>query len=523
MRTPTTLLFLFSGSLALLAPQAEAAPTASARAKAPRSRTSRARKGRVSAKARTNKRRRDPSKSLSEFDQQQAQRRGLDPKVAASAVAILREYADTGGGPMARSSSGHRRLRKAAQRIVSRIDGLPRSKRREAFDDHRTDGKVEPASVSAIQYGNFVSTAPVLPGLITLPPQEIPPPEDYDLNVVGVHTASTAETDGTDELLPIVAFFSVGTSGKLFPVESTRIGRGGTMNMTSGDTSSISTGVLDGVTHQGPAVVLSAMFEADDDASQLRAEFDAMLQLAGALSDQLTGPGSNADNGLANLMFALDYSVGMLGLSDPGTWGPGTVVVTPLPEGLRAPGSAPELLAHGIEHKFEHAHTIGSGAYSMYLDIPTVKITLPNLRVVIEKVEVLDGVDPGADQDDLTLTVAIGYAKASRTLEPDTDLHLNPLVAQRRVSGDRVGIRISLSDFSAGSQPEHRRLDVNPRNRVTNLFGAVLDENLATEAGVDMSSKTVSGDVSGEVGQQIVTVGDGWPRARVTFRVLVQD
>jgi len=477
---------------------------------------------------------------MSPMERHLAERGGLDPVVSGQAMQVLRDYAEGASGPMKSTVGRSRKVRSAAKRIVARIDALPASQRTKALGAGGGKGKGKggkPSALSPSAYGPGPAHLGLTVFASTLPAEGIPKPSSYDVQLAGLYAGTVAEGDGTDELVPVAAYITGTSSG--YHRHVAHLGGTGAVALNAGQVADDRVDLYEG-TFGG--VLASAVFEADGDAPALRAEFEAMVGLAESLALQV---GGNQDP-LVNMAWALDYSAGLLALSDPEHWGPGTVIASALGNqgdvGLTLHGlyATPSQSANGVDHKHVHHHQAGGGSYDFMFDVPAPEVATPNVRVTVDKIQVIEGVDEGADQDDLHLKVWIGDESVHHKLTPNKDVHTFDRIVQRKMVSTEVPIYVELTDHSRpkkgytgtlynkkkcgdwGDGKDYlpcklkiRELDVSPVAN-TNWGG---EGPSAGSIVVDVGSGQVSGDVSGNVANKVVLQGNHGHRARVELKI----
>ena len=323
----------------------------------------------------------------------------------------------------------------------------------------------------------------------------------------------------------------------------------GVLPLAGGGASTKSSAIFSG---KGYGVLVSGLFEVETTDDPARDEFETMLGLAQALAQQI------GKDPLADLAFAVDYSAGLLSLSDPVRWPAGSVVKTILAPGTDDPTSLHALYAsppestQGIAHKLVHAHASGAGHYEVLFDVPSPAIAHPNVVVKITRIQSVDGVDPGPDQDDLEASVQIrstdsasDQAYASKKLTPNHDVHTTPWIVQRKMVDDHVRVSLWLSDFTAGPASGYvsgafgtgsdcgtvnghsyppcpdivTPIDLDPQTG--GQWGGELADPGA-ELDLDLKTGKITGDATGQVGRKLVVQGNEKARGKVELVITVQ-
>ena len=465
-----------------------------------------------------------------------ATRGGLNPKISRYALKLLRDYAEGKAGPL-RGQLGRSR-RTAAKRIVARIEALPQRKRNRALAGGGRGGKDRFPS-------NTMPYVPGTPGVglgaptDTLPAQDqgIIAPSAFSLKVAGLRSLA-AQEQGGDELVAVAAF--VASSGSGYETHVGSLPGNGTLSVDSGNATAQAVDVFEGT---GGGVLVSGVFEIDGAPAGVRAEFETMLGLASALASQI------GDDQVADLAFAVDYSAGLLSLSDPDKWPPGSVVKTIIPAASDDPMSllqlyvTPTETAQGIKHKIVHAHSHGSGSYELLFNVPAPPIQKSNVVVRIKKLESLDGVDDGADQDDMVAAVAIGneswsdWKTATHTFLPNKDVLNTTWVVQRKMSESVAQLRIYLRDFSEGPESgvvsngwtsapcgSYGGKQYQPcPDTVTSLDIDSKQGEKAADLFVDLETGAITGSTTAQVGETFTLQGTETPRGRMTIKITVED
>ena len=479
-------------------------------------------------------------------------RGGLHPKQAAWAVALLRAFADGKRSPLRKRLS--RRHRRAAQDILARIDKLPRSVQRATFSDNRTEGKPRRPKKQRFGPGN----AAVGGGVSThnLPAQQVADPDKYKLQLTGVAVEDPQESDG-DELVTLAAFIVAGAN----PTHNVAaLPDSGALSLNAGEWHAKRKTLFDG---KKTGVVVTAVFETDGDTDRM-AEFETMLGLAEAMAQQ------NGGGSVGSLAFALDQTAGVLSISDPDGWPPGTLTTTIVggqndPLSLKGMYGSEKSKYGGIDYKLVHPHVIGSAEYKVFFTVPAPTVHAPTVVVKVEKVEALAGNDPGGDKDDLGFAVAIGNQGKIWDLLENDDAHSGTWIVKRPMVSDEVPISIGLWDYNPSGSgysgydpmgiaealtelgkslntvpmygcgsglnatcPDYiTLLDVGPR-KDTNPFGGWGGSQNTEVAGAArmklfVATGKIEGAIKGDVGDELIATGNiRHPRGRITFRVEIE-
>ena len=460
------------------------------------------------------------------------------PKHQAEIVKLLRELARKRGGSSAT----------AAKAILARIDALPRAKKTAALGRSPTRGKRGKSNQPGATAPAFGSGNPLLGlGMLTanLPAETLAPQTSYTLQTTGVRVNTASEGDG-DEVVAVAAYAHVMGMGYAHQVAA--ITGPDALSMQTGDAHAHAADVHVG---KRPGLAISAVFEHDGTDGNRAAELEVMLTLAEQLAAQQ--PGTNK---LGNLAFALDQTAGVLSLSDPDGWPAGTVAATLIPAqadpaSLAALYATPKTTEDGIDYKLSNHHEIEGGDYQVFFTVLAPEPTAKRVTVKLERIDVLAGVDPGADQDDLVVGVSIGddpNGSWLRSLPADRDHHNNIAIVRRPMVSSQVPIKIWLRDvepneesgeiygmssapapspcaiINLGCPESSKAIDVSPSAKTEQTWQGNQQVPTPIELSLDVATGQISGDVSGKTGDALSSKGNmRSPRARIRFRVTVEQ
>ena len=256
-----------------------------------------------------------------------------------------------------------------------------------------------------------------------------------------------------------------------------------------------------------------------------------MIGLASALAKQLVTTSDDSIERLERFAFALDYSIGLLAVSDPGRWPNGALQKTVLggTTSLKNLYFTPPAADEGASWKLLHDHDMASGHYKIYFDVPASIPPQPNVILDVKRVEALDPESNGAD---MRVTVGIGFsAEATRTLARNKNVHEPRWSVQRKVNrAVEAFIRVEeLVEGPAWGEVELANGTYEPCGE-SHPSGSYPPcpgtwQHLATDPSgsgsvdlwIDVESGAISGDVNGQAGKSLTVQGLHGARARVTF------
>jgi hypothetical protein len=243
-----------------------------------------------------------------------------------------------------------------------------------------------------------------------------------------------------------------------------------------------------------------------------------MLALAEGLATQLGG-------GLDDFAFALDYTVGLLAISDP-AWGAGALVKTPVSKSGTSLGelwlTAPATTG-SVKWKLRHRHEYADGTYDVFFDVPNTSPGTTTLVVEVLSVEVLAGAEPGGD--DLAVAIWIGDESLSKQLDDNDNKQYPGWKVARIVSSDPT-IRVSLWDRNP---PPAKYYDAFAKKCVDDagFFTAPCPAGKKpVELGAnaqslkwDLETKQLVAGATAKSGESFVVFGDGVHPGRVKLRI----
>jgi len=373
------------------------------------------------------------------------------PAMTALVAAALRGFADGTatkdplGKAIARSLNKVRGGKAVAKRIVARIDALTPDARAHAFAGKADRGVVTGAALDVA----MASAGSVFAGVGIKPPDTLPAeaavlPSTFEMSLTGVKATETSDPDGSDELLAMSTFVRVDAANN-FVIDTIGTPQSGTVTgLAAGDIDPLDRSLYSGA--NGSAFLATAVFEADDDDVALREEYLAMVALAKPLAEQLVNPGDTTGTRLGRFAFAMDYTIGLLAISNPTRWPAGVLQKSMV--GLGTLWATPAATAGAVPWKLAHVHDLPSGHYTLYFDVPAPPIVLPNVKVKITRLESLD---PESGGDDLTLSTTIADESLTKTLPGNKSVHNPSWTVQRKVNAGQILIKIGAEDFDAGA------------------------------------------------------------------------
>lgn len=459
------------------------------------------------------------------------------PAMTALVTAALRRFAD---GTMtkdplekaiAQSLNKTRSGKAVAKRIVARIDALTPDARANAFAGKNDRGVVTGAALVVA----MASAGSVFAGVGIKPPDTLPAeaavlPSTFELSITGVQATETSDPDGNDELLAMSTFVRVNAENN-FVVDTIATPQSGTITgLAAGDIDPLDRSLYSGANAYG--FLATAVFEADDDDEALREEYLAMVALAKPLAEQLATPGDTLTTRLGRFAFALDYTIGLLAISNPTRWPAGVLQKSMV--GLGTMWATPAATAGAVPWKLAHVHDLPSGHYTLYFDVPSPPIVLPNVKVKITRLESLD---PESSGDDLTLRTTISYESLTKTLPTNKSVHNPNWTVQRKVNPGQILIEIGAQDFDAG--PDYGTIGGGFGGSVPcgdppgpaehtpcpDSYDALdfdpIDVYWSARLTLDIATGKITGAATGNVGDTLTMTGDDGQRGKLKVVITV--
>lgn len=461
-----------------------------------------------------------------------------EPEVSAMVMAALRRYADGSVRPTPFDTAIDKAMKKVkggraiAKGIVDRIDGLPQPTRAKAFGTRSTSTAVSREGFAAAKAKTGLGYAGVgITSATTLPDVNVDGPPSYRLSLRGVGAERISDADGADEVVAMTTVIQPAGSSWV----ATTVGApatGAVTDLAVGDIEPVDRTILQG--KPGLALVASVAFEADGDDADVRAEYLAMVALAGGLATQLIEPEQLPQFQLADYAFAIDYTVGLLALSDPDRWPAGALQKTMLGYAqdisLHSLYATPPTMAGAVPWKLAHVHDTSVGKYTLYYDVPSPILTRPNVRV---KVVGAKSLDPETGGDDLHVEVAIGDAGVGKDLVDNKNTHTLTWTVQRKVApGTDVTLTLSLWERDDGPSSGW---SFSETGGVTACGGPPLSPCPDSQSILDIppgggntlfltlnpATGKITGGVTGDVGQTLSVTGNSGKRGKLDFIVAV--
>lgn len=468
-----------------------------------------------------------PNRQLDEL------RRDANPATNAMVVAMLRRYVDGTRSPNAIDTAVKKRMdalpggKAAAKRILARLDAMPTGRKGEAFGGRATTGAVTVAQWSdalaqgaGLIHGGIGTTPPDV-----LPAEAQPVPTEYAVTFGGASTTAATDADGSDELVVMSSFIRVHAGAYLTTTHGVPE-VGAIEGLVAGAAVPQSTKVYQVASNAPAALAVTAAFEADGDTTTMREDYLAMLALAEPLAIQAEG-----ETSLDDYVFALDYTMGLLHLSDAAHWPNGTLTRSVLSQdtSLQSLWATPSQTTGGIEWKLRHDHSIGAAKYSVFFDVPGPAVVMPAVTVKIVNVVSIDGVD-GSDADDLNVRVAIGDEdKTKKLAENDDDPNISWGV-QRKIELEPRTITVEVWDYSPA--PEAGSTGGWFPSLCGNWAGKLFPpcqpvitplviKGSATKLILqyDPVTKKITGDATSKVGDFITVAGSSGKRVQVKLKI----
>lgn len=476
---------------------------------------------------------------------------GRSPQMQAVVLAALRRFVSGGAKgnaideAVAKALSRHPKAKVIARRIVQRIDRLPPPQRAKLIGKGgvtELDGKTLAAAAAM---AGLVYTGVGEPPADVLPAEDVPPPASYHLAVSGVAPLELGDGDADgDELVVMTSFVHQG--GTMFEVDTASVPDSGSLDgVQLGDPKPFDAQVYDGWAKVG--LLVSAVAEADGDASVIREDYALMLSLAQALAEQLSGNADPIETKMAHFAFALDYTIGLLAIANPGKWPQGSVTKTMLsgPTSLHELYSLPAASDGTVPWKLAHDHDLPQGHYKVYFDVPAPPLDRPTVVVKINRYESLD---PEASGDDLMLRVGIGNQYADSDLPADKNVHTKTWTIKRDLAPNATKTQVWLMADEFDDAPAYgwitdgwgasqcgdwndgkwypdcpdiiTALDIDPTP--ASGEGWFYDPANSASFEIDLGSGAITGTVSGQLGEPIVLQGEmpGY-RAKIKLTISV--
>jgi hypothetical protein len=461
-----------------------------------------------------------------------------EPEVSAMVMSALRRYADGSVRPTAFDAAIDKAMKKVrngrtiAKRVVGRIDALPQPARARAFSTRSTStavtrgGFAAAAAKSGLGYAGVGVTSPTI-----LPDENVAVPSSYQLSLRGIGADRIDDADGADEVVAMTTVIQPAGSGWI----TTTVGApatGAVSNLVVGDVEAVDRTILEGKPQV--ALVASVVFEADDDDAERRAEYLAMVALAGGLAEQLIAPNDFLHSPLVDYAFALDYTVGLLALSDPARWPAGALQKTMLGLGadidLHSLYSTPPTMAGAVPWKLAHVHDTSAGKYTLYYDVPAPALARPNIRV---KIVGAKSFDPEVGGDDLRVEVEIGDASVAKNLGKNKNTHTLGWAVQRKVLGGQdvaLKVRLLERDDGPSSAITFSESGISgcgePQFAPCPEIQSALDVDAAAGAGelnlvLHLATGKITGDATGDLGETLSGTGATGKRGKLDLIVTV--
>ncbi|HWB73800.1 MAG TPA: hypothetical protein VG755_02570 [Nannocystaceae bacterium] len=478
-----------------------------------------------------------------------------DPVMSAYALTALRRFADgtRSNDPVdkavARALGRMKNGRAIAKRIVGRIDALPQATRDGAFgkSDAMKDATKDLAKATTVGMTNPLYKAIGNFATDTMPAQALAQQTVFELGISGLAVQETSDGDQNgDEVVVMSTLCTLNQAGTDFVLAHQSAPETGALEgLTAGEVAPLDRPVYSG---KGAFGLLSTVaFEVDDDAADARAEYLAMVALARPLAVQLFQQGDTLDAKTSRFAFALDYTIGLLAMSQPERWPQGALVKTKLSGDSYYGVSVASLAATpvsndgGVPWKLAHTHDLPSGKYVVYFDVPsTTPAEQKNIKVKITRIEALDFEAGGAD---LTLQVGIGNADLEKVLADNTNVSTKTWTVQRKMNPGSVTVTLDLWDTDqgppygttsyygggelCGTWPDGKTYAPCPDFvRWYNIDKTPGDyyygKPYAAQLAVNTSTGEITGDATGDVGQELTLTGTAFPKGKVKVTVTVE-
>jgi hypothetical protein len=267
--------------------------------------------------------------------------------------------------------------REVIQRLAKRWRAAPEDQLRKTIGRVDLGIKPQKATLDVAVSKASPTLAWLLRDTIPLPPENIPKPSKYQLELTGVQTIAAHDADGSDELSTLTIFAT--PSGKDYTLVAVKEPNDGTFAAPGAAVTSVGKMLFD----DGPkdVLVITALVEDEGgNAAASRAEIEAMVDLAVGVAATLDG----ADR-LAVLEAMIDYTFGLDAL-DGGPLAASRSIASvkiAFADWYALWGVDPDDYG-GVKAKLVVPHTMGSGQYELMLNVPSV---LPPMRTVLVAVD----------------------------------------------------------------------------------------------------------------------------------------
>jgi hypothetical protein len=477
-----------------------------------------------------------------------------DPVMSAYALTALRRFADgtRSSDPVdravARALGRVKNGRAIAKRIVGRIDALPQATREGAFG---TSDAVKGSTKDLANATSAGVTNPLYAALGTfasgtMPAQPLEQQKVFDLGMTGIAVQETSDGDENgDEVVVMSTLCTLNEALTDFVLKDVgATDEGALEGLTAGEVVPLDRPIYHGG-GQFAALLSTAAFEVDGDAAAARDEYAAMVALARPLATQLFQQGDFPDQKMARFAFALDYTVGLLAMSQPTRWPQGALVKTKLSgsNGTSVGSIAATSVSNdgGVSWKLAHTHDLPSGKYVVYFNVPaTTAADQKNIKVKVTRIEALDFEAGGAD---LQLRISIGNETLAKKLADNTNVSTQTWTVQRKMIPGKIPIQLDLWDLDkgpaygttsyngggakCGKWPDGTEYGpcpdaVHPYNIDATPGNDQWGPPIVTHLELQTGTGKITGDATGDVGQELTLTGTAYPKGKVKVTITVE-
>lgn len=478
-----------------------------------------------------------------------------DPVMSAYALMALRRFADgtRSNDPVdkavARALGRMKNGRAIAKRIIGRIDALPQATREGAFGkgDALKDSTKDLAKATQVGMTNPLYKAIGTFAADTMPAQALEQQTVFNLGMSGLAVQETSDGDQNGDEVVVMSTLCTLNQGltDFVVVHQSAPEAGALEGLTAGEVVPLDRPIYSG---KGTFGLLSTVaFEVDDDAAAARDEYLAMVALARPLAVQLFQQGDLPDQKISRFAFALDYTIGLLAMSQPERWPQGALVKTKMSGdpyygvSVSSLAATPVSSDGGVSWKLAHTHDLPAGKYVVYFNVPsTTPADQKNIKVKITRIEAIDFEQGGAD---LTLQVGIGNEDLEKVLADNTNVSTKTWTVQRKVNPGDVTVSVDLWDTDAGPPygstgyygggqlcgkwPDGKEYAPCPDFvRWYNIDKTPGDyyygKPYAAQLKLNTSTGTITGDADGNVGQELTLTGTAFPKGKVKVTITVE-
>ena len=286
---------------------------------------------------------------------------------------------------------------------------------------------------------------------IPMPPESVPKPASYELELSGIQTIATHDADGSDELSTLTIFAT--PNGNAYDLVT--VTGDGTITAPNATTTGLGKTLYDG-TEKGMVVISVLVEDEGGNAAASLQEAAVMVDLAAGVAETLNG-----DDRLAVLKAMVDYTVGLQNLgADPQAATRSIASVSLAAADWYALWGTDPQVNDGVKWKLAVPHSIGNGQYELFLDVPSVLPDMATVKVAIDKFWRDDDTPIHPNYEIHRLRLGIGVKGASEILRLDlgeTSIDWAPVYERKVLAGTvplefAAHIVIKQKDLPAGAE-----------------------------------------------------------------------